>query len=169
MAVQGTVRVVGLKTVLKRLGKLPERIQKKVMRAAVRKAATPVVRAARQRIPKGSGLKPDGTPRKNLKQTITKTSVKRYGNTFAITIGPEKWKGLHAHLVHDGTQPHGIPLNESLVLGGTFLPAGFVIDHPGSQANPFLEQAVNATRKQVQDKLRQEILAGIEKQVKALA
>lgn len=166
-----SVQVEGLDEVQKRLRRLPERNQRHVMRPAVRRAGTVVAKVARRLAPKGTGLKPSGAPRTPLRKTIKSTSVKWYRktNTFAVVLGPEKNKAPHSHLVHDGTQPHEIVLTQPLVLGNTVLPAGFVIPHPGAKANPFMDRAAEASRGQTIAKLRTEILAGIEKQVRKLA
>lgn len=165
-----SARVEGMKPVLKALKKLPDRVQRAAVRPAIGKAGTVVAKAARQRTPTGSGLKPDGTPRKHLKKTITKTRVKMHkqSGTLYVVVGPEKNEGFHSHLVHDGTKAHDIVLSKPLVLGATVLPKGFVIHHPGSRANPFLADAVEATRGKVQNKLRTEIVKGIEKQTAKL-
>lgn len=164
-------KVTGLKEVLKALKKLPEQARRHAVRPAIRKASTPIVKAAKKLIPKGKGLNPDGTARKHLKQTVTKTPVKlhKQSGTLYIVIGPEKDTGFHAHLVHDGTQAHDIVLKKPLNLGGTILPKGFVIHHPGAKANPYLANAVEATRSKVLGILQREILAGIEKQTAKLA
>lgn len=162
------VHADGLKPILKRLQRLPERNRRHAIRPAVRKASTPVRKVAKRLAPKGTAVDDNRPP---LRKTITKTSVKwqRPTDTFYVVVGPEAGKAPHAHLVHDGTRPHEIILTQPLILGGTFLPAGFVIQHPGSRANPFIARAAEATRSQVQSILRKSILENIDKQVAKLA
>lgn len=164
-------RVTGIKPLLKRLRQLPDRAQRRVLRPAVTKASTPIVKAARRLAPKGTGLTPSGRDRPHLGKTITKTRAKLYHKTgtVMVVIGPEKGQAPHSHLVHDGTQPHAIVLTKPLSLGRVTLPAGFVIRHPGAKAQPFLADAVDATRAQSQAILRRSIVAGIEKQTALLA
>jgi len=166
-----TTRVSGIKPLLKRLKQLPDRAQRRVLRPAVTKAATPIVKAARRLAPKGTGQTPDGRDRPHLGKSITKTRAKLYRKTgtVLVVIGPEKNKAPHDRLVHDGTKPHSIVLTQPLQLGRVTLPAGFVIRHPGAKAQPFLEQAVDATQSQSQMILQRAIAQGIEKQTALLA
>ena len=170
MARTTSVRIDGLKPLLKRLKELPPRVQRHVLRPAVTKASTPIVKTAKRLAPEGEGLTPDGRERPHLKKTITKTRAKlsRKTGTVVVVVGPEKNKAPHSHLVHDGTVPHTITLTKPLQLGRVTLPAGFVIHHPGSKANPFLSNAVEANRSKSQGILKREIRAGIEKQAKQL-
>lgn len=165
------VKVEGLQPLLKRLQALPDRMQRKVLRPAVTKASTPIVKKARRLAPVGEGLTPDGRERPHLGETITKTRAKvsKKTGSVVVVVGPERNKAPHSHLVHDGTQPHTITLTKPLQLGRVTLPAGFVMNHPGSKAQPFLTDAVAATRSRSESILRQSIASGIEKQTKALA
>jgi HK97 gp10 family phage protein len=163
------VRVQGIDKVLRRLRVLPDKLQRKVIRGAVSKSTTLVARDARKRIPKGTGTNEQGVPRKHLKNSI-KTKTKTYKNTGTIVgvVGADK-TAFHAHLVHNGTAPHTTVLTRPLVLNNVVLPAGFAIPHPGAKANPFLDDAIKATRGRVQAKLSKEIIAGLEREVKKLA
>lgn len=165
------LRVEGLLALLHRLDEFPARIQRRVLRPALTKATTPVVKAARRLAPKGSGLTPSGHEREHLGKTITKTRPKWYSQsgTLVIVIGPEKGKSPHSHLVHDGTAPHPIVLGKAAQLGTVVLPAGFVIQHPGAKPNPFLSNAVDATQERSSTILRTEIAKGIDKQARLLA
>jgi HK97 gp10 family phage protein len=171
MARLATVKVKGLKPLLKRLKALPPRVQRKVLRPAVTKAATPVVKAARQNAPAGTGLTPDGRERLPLKKAITKTRAKlgKKTGTVYVVVGPKKHAAPHSHLVHDGTAPHDITLSVPLVLQNTVLPAGFTIHHPGAAPDPFLANAIDATAGQAQQVLRREVGKGIEKEARKLA
>lgn len=166
-----TTRISGMKPLLKRLKQLPDRAQRRVLRPAVTKAATPIVKAARKLAPKGTGLSADGSARPHLGKSITKTRAKvspRTGNVLVV-LGPEKNKAPHDHLVHEGTKPHSIALTKPLQLGRVILPAGFVIRHPGGKSQPFLTEAVDQTRNKSQAILRRSIAQGIEKQTALLA
>lgn len=171
MARNVTVKIKGLKPLLKALKQLPDKLQRKVLRPAVTKASTPVVKTAKRLAPVGAGLTPDGRERPNLKKTITKTRAKvaKKTGTVYVVVGPERNKAPHSHLVHDGTAPHDITLSKPLVLQNTVLPAGTVIHHPGAKAQPFLADAVEATRSQCQQILQRSIAAGIEKEAAKLA
>ena len=69
---------------------VPEKAQKRVIKSAVTKAATPVVKAAKKLVRLGTGLKPDGSQREHLRNTITKTRAKIYKNgTVLVVAGPK--------------------------------------------------------------------------------
>jgi HK97 gp10 family phage protein len=165
----GRIRVDGLSEVLRRLKFLPPKIQRKVMRSAIAKACTPVVREARKTAPVGEGLNPDGSERKHLNQTMTKR-VKTYGNGNVVgIIGPKGREAPHAKLVELGTSPHDIVLGKPLNLGKTTLPVGYVIHHPGAKASHFLERALDNVRGQVQDVMEIAVGVGIEREAAKLA
>lgn len=162
-----SIRVTGLKPTLAALALFPEKLQRKVMRPAVSKAATPVVKKARKLAPLGAGLTPSGAERPHLRKTITKTRAKisKRTGSIVVVVGPEKNKAPHSHLVHDGTAHHDITLKKPLVLGRVTLPAGFVIRHPGARAQPFLTDAAAACRSQSLSIMRRELVAGMKKQL----
>lgn len=159
------------KAIEARLNKLPDSMQRAVLRPALRKAGSVVAKQARKNIPKGAGLRPNGMPRKHLKQVVKVTSVKWYRNNdvFAITIGPQKKAAPHAHLVHNGTKPRIVKLKKYLILNGTHLPPGTIIRQPGNKAQPYMDNAVKQTGPQAAAKLKEAIIQGIEKQTKKLA
>ena len=165
-----SVRVEGIKPLLRRMKALPDRAQRRVLRPAVSKATTPIVKAARRLAPKGTGLTHDGRQRKSLRKAITKTRAKlhRPSGTVYVVAGAAR-EAPHAHLVHDGTEPHQIMLGSPLNLGTVVLPEGFVIQHPGSRPNPFLKNALDATQSQSQSILQKNIAEGIDKQARKLA
>lgn len=163
------IEVTGLKETMRALKLLPERVQRKVMRSAVGKACTPVVKAARKLIPKGDGQNPDGTTRKHLKDTVTK-KVKTYknGNVTGI-IGPRAKAAPHDRLVDEGTEPHEITLTKPLKLGDAVLPPGFVIKHPGAEPSHYMKRALEQAQGQAQDALEIAVGVGIEREAAKLA
>jgi len=165
-----TAEIRGLKQVTRRLRKLPGKLQRRVLRSAVQKSGTIIKKAAKKLVPVGEGTTSDGRPREHLKNTIERTRAKWYPKTgtMLVVVGPEKNKGFHAHLVHDGTKPHQIVLTKPLVLNNVVLPPGFAINHPGAKAQPFVDRAVRATRGTVIKKLSDSIAKGIEKETNKL-
>lgn len=167
-----THKTTGLKELQHVLRQLPDKVQRKVVRKALTKAATPILSDARKRVPVGDGLNPDGSTRKNLKKNLVKTAMKvAKGNKAVayVVAGPRARETPHAWLVHNGTAPHQIILENPLILGNTFLPAGTVINHPGTEPVPFLAQAVNVAGPQSQKIVRDELAVGIEKEAALLA
>ncbi len=160
------VSITGMKPLIKALRALPEKSRKKVIKSAVTKAATPVVKQAKKFIKLGKGLKPDGTPREHLRNTITKTAAKVYKNgSVVVVIGPGFRKAPHSHLVDLGTKPHDIKLTKPWGK----LPAGFVIHHPGAKPQHFMDRAIAAVGGKSKTIMEQSIAKGIEKEAAKLA
>lgn len=160
------IRVEGDRKLIKKLKTFPAKIQKRVMRPAVTKAATPVVKAARKFAPKGKGLKPDGSKREHLRKTITKTKAKVYKNgAVVVTLGPRFRAAPHAHLVDLGTQAHDITLTKPWGK----VPAGTVIKHPGAKPVNYMKQAVETTGDAAQSAMEKAIAKGIEKEAAKLS
>src|SRR5688572_16910315 len=86
-----SVKVEGLEALLRSLKQLPGRVHRKVLKAALMKASTPVLKDAKKRTPVGAGLNPDGTERPNLKNTLvrTKARVSAHSGTAYVALGPE--------------------------------------------------------------------------------
>lgn len=160
------VNITGMKSLLKALKVLPEKSQKKVIKSAVSKASTPVVKAAKKLVRLGTGLKPNGTQREHLRNTITKTSAKIYKNgTVMVVAGPKSKAAPHAFLVDLGTKPHLIKLSKPWGR----LPAGFTIQHPGAKAQHYMSRAADATRAVAQAAMEKGIAKGIEREAAKLA
>lgn len=99
------IELQGAKELRKLLKHLPDRVARKVLRAAVNKAATPIVKSARRKASKESG-----TLRKSMGKKLVVN--KKTGSVMAI-IGPRRevtgeFEGKqrvpanYAHLVEDG-------------------------------------------------------------------
>jgi HK97 gp10 family phage protein len=167
-----SIEITGVKETMSALRQLPGAAQRAVLRPAVTKAATPVLRLAKQLTPVGEGMTPDGRKRPHLNKTLKKTRAKVYKKTGAVLVvlGPEKNKSPHSHLVHDGTKSHDIKINKTVFLrNGVIIPAGTVVKHPGAKAQPFMDEAGIGARSQSQQILMDEIPKGIEKQAAKLA
>jgi HK97 gp10 family phage protein len=161
-----SVKVTGMKPLLKALKKLPENSRNRVLKPATSKATTPVVKAAKKFIPLGEGLKPDGSPREHLRKTISKTRPKVYKNgSVVVTTGPKFRAAPHSHLVDKGTKAHQITLTKPWGL----VPAGTVLQHPGAQAAHFMDKALDAVGDKVQSTMEKGIAKGIEKEAAKLA
>jgi len=99
------IKVKGQRRLLRKFNRLPSRVQKRVLRQAVKAAGKPVIKAARAKCPTESKL---------LKKSIgSKVKVYRTSGTIVLIIGPRtnysgEFEGKkrnpknYAHLVHDG-------------------------------------------------------------------
>lgn len=75
--------------------------------------------------------------------------------------GKVKAKAPHAHLVHDGTRPHVIPAPKDPIKRKRAFPfyaGGHPIKHPGSRAQPFLVQAGEQVRPEMEQIMRDGVL-----------
>jgi len=138
-----SARLEGVSEALMALKSLEYKAKRRVVTAAVRAGLKVARREARMRVPVISGV---------LKKSI-RTSVRLNRKTGTVMgkveVGKStkamKKKGMsayYAHMVHGGTKPHKI----TVYRGAMNTPTGIYdrVDHPGSRANPFMEEAGNA-------------------------
>lgn len=178
------IQLKGLKELLKSLEELPERIEKKVVSAAVRSATNVIMQEAKRRAPRGQStgkrtpLKEGFTIRKNTKAPKGVTE-------FYTGVKTRKHGGAnHAHLVEFGTSAHiiGVRPNKrfkSLRKGRTE-PAGAlghkslafwigkIAKHPGATARPYMRPAFDAKHKAAIEKMKERLGVGIGREVKKL-
>lgn len=153
---------------LRRLRTLGEKVERKVVRKALSKAATPIARAMRKLAPKGSGKTSDGRERKHLKQTITKSLVRasRNGTSANIKIGPEAKKSPHAHLVEFGTKQR-----TRKRIGGKYSgiknPSPQQLRTGAAPEQSFLRRAFKQERSKANSIIVAELRAGIEREARS--
>lgn len=128
-----TTHVKGLDELARVLETLPAKLQKNVMRGAVRAGMKRVQPAAKNNIKSRSGLLAKGL----------KIYTRAKGMTVQSTL---RATGPHAHIAHmlefTGALPHLIKAkNKSLFLGGNFAQQ---VSHPGFKAKPFMRPALDA-------------------------
>src|SRR4051794_21478943 len=140
------MQLLGDKQLAKALTTLGERVQRKVVRQSVNAASTPIVKAARSKAAKQSGL---------LKKSMGK-KVRTYPERMTVVgiIGPrldvvgdykgkKRWPAKYAHLVEGGhIDQHG----------------DFVPPHP------FLRPAYEETQGQVLGVMKDKLAAGVIKE-----
>ena len=115
------------------LSQLPAKLEKNIMRGAMRAAAVPVQDQAKQNVSVVSGLMRDGIKIKTgSKNGVVKAKV--------VVTGKH---GYIARWVEYGTAAHYIKPKaaKSLFFAGIFAEG---IDHPGSSAKPFMRPALQA-------------------------
>lgn len=150
-----TVKVNGLKELGKLLGELPEKLQRNVMRGALRAGAAPILREAKALVPVDQG---------DLKKSLRVSSRIKQGVPTA-TVKSEKF---YAKMVEYGTAPHIIKpdptkaltrktrrgekvvstrtLNRMVARGTLRIGDQYVGDavtHPGSKPKPFMRPALD--------------------------
>jgi len=90
------IEVNGLDEVLKKLKKLPEKVQKRVLVGAVRAGAKPIIKEAKRLVPVRTG-----TLKKSIGVVKRRSKNK---NLIHFTVTPRKKKGgWYAHYVEFGT------------------------------------------------------------------
>lgn len=139
-------QIDGLKELQRKLATLPERVQRKVMRPAVNAGATPVLKAARQKAKKRTGL---------LKKSLGKkvvTNKKR--QTVSAIVGPRK--GVQADV---NGRPYKPSRTAHLVEKGFINAAG---EHVPGQ--PFLNPALEETSGQAVNTMATKLGEGIERE-----
>lgn len=141
---QANVQLTGFKELSRKLETLGRKRGKVVVRKAVNKAATPMVKAARRLAPVGETG--------NLKRGLTK-AVRSYkaGALIVAFIGNKRGQGgaAHAHLVEFGTVERYHKSGKSV---------------GAMPAKPFMRPAFDQTKDQQLSILAREIGAGLEKE-----
>jgi len=68
----------------------------------------------------------------------------------------------YAIYVHEGTKPHIISVKRAKVLTDGKIFFGKVVHHPGTKAQPFLREGIEASMDSIRNYFEQEINAGLE-------
>lgn len=141
------------------LQQLPVKVEKNIMRAALRAGAAVLREAARNNVPVDDGL---------LRKSVRVSTNSKHGVVTATVKAGDK-KAFYAHMVEYGTRPHLIkvrdedrPINykltqkrgvltrvsirtmnrHSLQIGGHFV--GASVKHPGATPKPFMRPALDS-------------------------
>lgn len=129
----GEVNVKGLKELGTALQGLPDKLQRNVMRAALRAGAKLVADQARESVPVDSGA---------LRRSVkVGTRVQRGVVQANVKAGDkEAW---YARFVEFGTAAHTIKARDGgyMMFGGAWVRS---VSHPGARARPFLRPALDA-------------------------
>lgn len=119
------------------LKSLAPKIEKNIMRAALRAGANELRAEARANVPVDEGY---------LRASIRVSTRGKGGKVYASLKAGGK-KAPHANLVEFGTKPHKILPKDGggLAIGGKVVAA---IDHPGARPKPFMRPAFDARAQQ---------------------
>ena len=126
------IAIPGLAELQKLLDELPAKIEKNIVRGALRAAAKVVSEEAKSLCPVGSGA---------LRDSIH-ISVRYRNGKVQANISAGNKTAFYAHMVEFGTARHLIkPKNrKSLFLAGVFKE---LVDHPGAKKQPFMRPAID--------------------------
>lgn len=149
MSASGQMQLIGDKALERVLRSLPEKVQRKVTRRAVTKAATPIVKAARTKAPRDSGALAKAINKKIKTYTGTQTVVAIIGPDTKTQVqykGKTRRPAYYAHLAHDG----------HITATGEHVPG-----------NPFLRNAAEEQKPAALQTLKTEMGAGIIKEAQS--
>jgi HK97 gp10 family phage protein len=113
---------------------LPAKMERNVMRSALRAGAAVMLEEVKQRIPVASGALRDST----------RITTRAKGGSVSASVKVGNAQAWYAHLVEFGTRPHVITAKEpggALQFGGTLTRS---VQHPGHRAQPFMRPAADA-------------------------
>lgn len=149
------VHVKGLAELGKVMEELPVKIERNVLRGALRAGAGPIRTDARARAPVGPTSSENariygGYPGA-LRDSIRVTTKTRGGKVIASVVAGGKGKNgadvYYAHFVEFGTSPHSIvpQTRRALSIGGLFVES---VEHPGARPQPFMRPALDGQAQQ---------------------
>lgn len=134
---QSSVEIKGAAELYKSLSALPAKIEKNLLRGALRAGGKEYADEARARVPVRSG---------DLRESIRVSARAVRGRVVAtVKAGGGKKDVFYAHLVEHGTAPHviiaggGTKAGKVLAAGARIF--GAKVDHPGATAKPFMRPA----------------------------
>lgn len=130
----GDIEIKGASELQRILKELPEKLERVVMRGALRAGAVEIQREAKALAPVDSG---------KLRDSIRISGgVKRGAYVYSqVKVGGvKKGDAFYAHMVEFGTKPHEIKPKSapSLFLAGILRAS---VKHPGARARPFMRPA----------------------------
>lgn len=131
------------------LEEIVPKARRKIMRQGVKIIALKV-----REIAPDSGIRHKGKLNKTIRYQVTRGGLE----------GVVAAKAPHAHLVHNGTKAHQIPAPKDPLKWRSvwyFYPGHRPVKHPGSRPQPFLLEAAEQTRPQVEQALRDGVEAAI--------
>ncbi len=127
------VHVKGLSDLQAFLDQLAPKVERNIMRGALRAGMKPIQEDAKQHAAVASGLLRDGL----------KISTRAKGGTVTASLKSTGKHGFLAHWIEFGTTAHTITAKnmKSLSVGGMFFQS---VDHPGAKAHAFMRPALDA-------------------------
>jgi HK97 gp10 family phage protein len=145
------IDISGLSDLKKRLTKLPERIEKNIMGAAVRAGANIIKSAAVANL---GGKKTD--------IVVAKSRSPKGVTKFKIGTSGKKFYLMYREL---GTRPHVIKIGKTKkFLADGAVVFGKVVQHPGQAPKPFLRPALDENAQKAVDAMAKKIKQRLEKE-----
>jgi len=125
--------IVGGRELANFLQQLPVKVEKNILRAALRAGGIVFREEARDNVPVEDG---------DLKASIRVTTRMKRGTIYASVKAGGR-RAPHWHWVEFGTKPHKIKAKKqkALAFGGNI---ARVVDHPGARPKPYMRPALDA-------------------------
>lgn len=149
--------IKGAEEIYKMLSGLPEKMEVRILRGAVRAGAKTVLDEAQSRAPVRKGA---------LRSSLRVSTRSKRGQVRASVVAGGNKKGgvFYAAMVEGGTKAHVIKARKkSLIVGGGFFR---YVNHPGAKANPFMGAALKSKTQEAIDSVAAYIRARLDKLVK---
>ena len=115
------------------LSTLSAKVEKNIMRSALRAGGAVIRAEAKANVPVAEGA---------LKKSV-RISSKAKGGSITVSVKVGGKGAPHAHLVEFGTKPHKIEPKDAAALSIAGTPYRSV-EHPGAAPNPFMRPALDA-------------------------
>lgn len=162
----------GFENINKLLKTLPGRIERRLVRRALRSGASVVSKRTKQLAPKGATG--------NLRRSIAVKMMKREMGASVYNrngSGMGKFDGWYAHIIEKGSKRHRINLWKSKsakkhggsslkkVLSGGGKTYGTNVNHPGTSARPFMVPALEQSAKQALSVMGRRLAELLEKEI----
>ena len=125
-------RVLGLQEVNKKLEQIPVKLQKKLIRQALRKGVNIFRDAARQVVPKKTG---------KLRRAIKSASAKSSKDQIGMKVGIDYKIARYGTVVEFGSRPHEIKAKKGKLLSNKSDIFGRSVKHPGQKPSLFMKSA----------------------------
>lgn len=137
------IEVLGLSELLKSLNDLPLKLEKNILRGALRAGGNVMKSEAKARVPVKSGALRDSIKvstgiRGGKIFSHIKAGNRMVGGSQAGKTGADRG-AFYAPMVEYGTAPHIIDSPKGMVIGGKVRK---VVHHPGAPAHPFMRPAL---------------------------
>ncbi|MYM37259.1 hypothetical protein GTP38_23310 [Duganella sp. FT94W] len=138
--------IVGGRQLNELLKTLAPKVERNILRSALRAGAKVYLQSADEKIPVDQG---------DLRESLRiSTKAKRGVVSAGVKVGNKK--AWYASLVEYGTKPHKIKAKNAraLSVGGVAVAA---VDHPGAKASPFMRPAADESHQAATDAVAQQI------------
>ncbi len=160
-----TLKIRGAKAMATLLRKLPKRINKKIIRSVLRKAARPIILAAKAKVPKQFRVLEKSMGTNFVKGTPSGKEIIRIGPRHGRKQRNDGW---YAHLVEFGTKSHTIKADPLVFSVDGDLRFVNSVTIPSIPAQPFLGPAFAATSSKALEIMGKELGPAIEKEATRL-